>query len=263
MATTAVVTGSARGIGFALADALAARGHRVLLTDLDLAAASAAAERIGRGAWALAQDVSDPGSHDGIAAAASQVGRLAVWVNNAGILDAGNCWEHKPGTAERIVNVNLLGVINGSCAAVRAMGSEGGSILNIASISALSPIPGLALYAASKAAVLSFTTSLQGDLRHAGLPITARALLPDVVNTAMVTEREHDPGAAMLFAGPQPLTPESIAAAGLELLDSHQVLRVVPRYRGVIARSAGLFPAVGLPTTALMRKAGDRRQRKS
>lgn len=261
--TTAVVTGAGRGIGLAIAHVLTERGHRVLLTDIDEEAAAKAAAQVGQGAWSLQQDVRELASHDQVAARAGEVGRLAVWVNNAGVLEAGACWEHEPAVVSRLLDVNLHGAVAGSTAAVRAMAHEGGAILNVASISALSPVPGLALYAATKAAVLSFTTSLEGDLRHAGLPIKAKALLPDVVDTPMVTDRAHDPGAAMLFAGPRPLTPEQVARAGIDLLEERQIFRVVPRYRGLIARSAGAFPALGLPTTAALRRLGDRRQRQA
>ncbi|GAB2977468.1 SDR family NAD(P)-dependent oxidoreductase [Nocardioides montaniterrae] len=261
--TTAVVTGAGRGIGLAVAHRLADRGHRVLVTDVDSDAAAEAAEAIGRGAWSLAQDVRDAASHDEVAAAARAHGRLAVWVNNAGVLEAGDAWSLDDTAITRLLDINLRGAVSGCNAAVRAMRDGGGAILNIASISALTPVPGLALYAASKAAVLSYTTSLQGDLDHAGIPIRARALCPDVVETRMVTERSQDPGAAMLFSGPAPLSPDDVARAGLDLIDSRQVFRVVPRWRGVIARSAGVAPALGLPTTALMRRIGDRRQQHS
>ncbi len=261
MTTIAVVTGAGRGIGLRFAHRLADRGHRVILTDIDGDAARTAAAEVGRDAVGLAQDVRDLASHRDVAERAQDLGRLAVWVNNAGILFAGDAWTHSDEETTAILDVNLRGPIGGSTAAVAAMGARGGAILNVASISALTPVPGLALYAATKAAVLSYTTSLQGDLDHADLPIRVRALCPDVVGTTMVTDRQADPGAAMLFSGPKPLDADGVAAAGLELLDSRQLFRVVPRWRGTLARSVDAAPALGLPVVSLMRRLGDRRQR--
>ncbi|KXP12075.1 short-chain dehydrogenase [Tsukamurella pulmonis] len=261
MTSIAVVTGAGRGIGLRFAHRLADQGHRVILTDVDGDAAARAAAEVGRDAVGIAQDVRDLDSHRRVAEQAQELGRLAVWVNNAGILIAGDCWTHEDDQLTGILDVNLRGPIGGSIAAVDAMGAQGGAILNVASISALTPVPGLALYAATKAAVLSFTTSLEGDLRHAGLPIRARALCPDVVSTAMVTDRSKDPGAAMLFSGPKPLDADGVAAAGLDLLDSRQVFRVVPRWRGAVVRSADAAPSLGLKILAAMRRIGDLRQR--
>lgn len=258
--TIAVVTGAARGIGFALAEQLAARGHRVLLTDVDGEAAQTAADALGRGCWAMAQDVRDLDSHRTVAAAAGERGQVGIWVNNAGVLFAGDAWTHPDAQVETILDVNIRGVIGGSRAAIDAMIPTGGRILNIASISALTPVPGLALYAATKAAVLSFTTSLQGDLDHAGHDIRVRALCPDVVGTRMVSDVAHDSGAAMLFSGPKPIGTAEVAKAGLDLLDSRQLFRVVPRWRGPVARAADLAPSAGLKALALMRTLGDRRQ---
>jgi hypothetical protein len=78
----------------------------------------------------------------------------------------------------------------------------------------------------------------------------------------MVTSRATDPGAAMLFSGPKPLSAGDVADAGLELLESNQIFRVVPRWRGVVARASDAAPSVGLRTLGLMRVLGDRRQRK-
>lgn len=263
MTSSAVVTGAGRGIGLALARRLAAAGHRVVLTDLDGEAAERAASLVGHGAVGVEQDVRDIASHRAVADEAEKLGPVAVWANNAGVLFAGNSWEHPDEELATILEVNVRGVMAGAAAAVNVMGPAGGRILNVASISALTPVPGLALYAATKAAVLSYTTSLQGDLRHAGLPIRVRALCPDVVGTHMVTSRSKDPGAAMLFSGPKPLDEDKVAKAGLALLESRQIFRVLPRWRGVLVRGIDLAPSAGLPTLGVMRKLGDRRQARS
>lgn len=260
MITTAVVTGARRGIGLAFARRLADAGHRVVLTDLDGDAAERAADEIGRGAVGIQQDVRDIASHRKVAEEAGALGDLTRWVNNAGALFAGSAWEHTGEELATILEVNLRGVMAGSTAAIRQMGKSGGVVLNVSSISALTPVPGLALYAATKAAVLSYTTSLQGDLKHAGLPIRARALCPDVVGTTMVTERSKDPGAAMLFSGPKPLREDTVASAGMALMESRQVFRVLPRWRGVLVRSLDAAPSAGLGVLGIMRRLGDRRQ---
>lgn len=260
--TTAVVTGAGRGIGQAIAGRLAAAGHRVLVTDINADSAQRTADEIGCGAWAVRHDVRDPGAHREIAAAALREGRLAVWVNNAGILLTGDAWTHTDDELTSMLEVNVRGTIAGCHAAIEAMHTTGGSVLNIASLSALAPVPGLALYAATKAAVLSYTTSLQGDLDHAGLPIRVRALCPDVVGTEMVSAQATAPGAALLFAGPRPLTPDAVAKAGLELLESRQIFRVLPRWRGLVARSSDIAPAAGIRALAVLRRRGERQQYK-
>lgn len=264
MASTAVVTGAGRGIGLALARQLSQKGYRVVLTDIDGESAQRAAAQVGNGAIGLEQNVRDMASHREVAAEADKLGPLSRWVNNAGILFAGDAWTHSDEQMAAIIEVNIRGAMAGSAAAINAMGSNGGAILNIASISALTPVPGLALYAATKAAVLSYTTSLQGDLKHAGLPIRVRALCPDVVGTQMVSSQAKDPGAALLFAGPKPMKEDDVARAGLDLLESRrQIFRVIPRWRGALVRSVDLAPSAGLETLGLMRKIGDRRQAKN
>jgi NAD(P)-dependent dehydrogenase (short-subunit alcohol dehydrogenase family) len=255
----AVVTGGGRGIGRAFAHRLAATGRQVLITDVEAPSAQAAAEELGC-AW-IQQDVRDVDSHRVVAERAAELGTLRIWINNAGVLIAGESWTHDPGEIARSFEVNVGGVIAGSHAAVLAMSPRGGAILNIASTAGLAPVPGLAVYAATKAAVLSFTTSLQGDLDHARLPIRARALCPDVTATDMVGDVAADPGAAILFAGSRQADANDVARAGLSLLESRQVMRAFPRSAGAIARGSGFLPSVGLRLSASAREAGARRQR--
>lgn len=259
-AAVAVVTGGGRGIGAAIARRLVDDGYRVLITDRDESLARATASEIGPAcAWAC-EDVRDASGHDRVAVRATELGDVRVWVNNAGVLIAGPGWANPPDQVASTLEINVLGTILGSRAAVAVMSPHGGSILNIASMAAHGPVPGLAVYAASKAAVLSFTTSLQGDLDRAGIPIRAHALCPDVVATEMVASRSKDAGAAILFSAAHQLTADQVARAGVRLLASESMVRSIPRMNAALARSTGLLPRLGLRLAAGAQDAGLRRQ---
>ncbi len=258
MPTSAVVTGAARGFGKEIARRLAARGHRVVITDLDADRVRAAAEELG--VTGVVADARVPADHRRAAEAAAALGPVAVWVNNAGVLRAGKAWELTDDEVALHLDVNVLGVVLGSRAAVEAMRARGGHILNIASLSAHGPVPGLAVYAASKAAVLGFTTSLQGDLDLARLPIRAHALCPDAADTALVRNEQGHADTAMLFTQRTLLTPDAVADAAVALLDGRRVVRTLPAVRGGLLRFAQLVPRVSLPVLAQMRKQGDRRR---
>jgi short-subunit dehydrogenase len=255
---TAVVTGGGRGIGLEIARKLSERGYAVLLTARDRDAGRRAAETVGPNAWSVPLDVRDPDAHHTVATEAAGRGPLGVWVNNAGVLTTKKAWEHEPDEIRLLVDTNVVGMISGCLAAVDAMGSDGGKILNVASMSGLGPVPGLSVYAATKAAVVSFTTSLQGDLDLAGRPIRAHALCPDAVATDMVTHRADDPEAAVLFSGKH-LSPEQVAAEAMALISGSRLVQPLPRARGVAMKAAWLFPQTGLRSMGTLRRIGDRR----
>jgi short-subunit dehydrogenase len=254
----AVVTGAARGFGREIARRLLARGHRVVITDVNADAVTVAAEELG--ATAIVADARQATEHRRVAAAAAELGPVKVWVNNAGVLRAGRVWEQPEADIALMVEANFLGVVHGSRAAVDVMRERGGHLLNIASISAHGPVPGLAVYAASKAAVLGFTTSLQGELDLARLPIRAHALCPGPADTALVRDEQESPDSALLFSQRTLLTPDSVADAAVALLDGRRVVRSLPTHRAGLMRTGGLLPRVALPVLALLRTRGDRRR---
>ena len=115
----------------------------------------------------MALDVRDPEAHRAAAAAAAERGRLDVWVNNAGVMRTVKTWEHSDDEVRLMVDANFYGVMWGSRAAVDAMRAAPGGdkhLINIGSLSSLAPVPGLAVYGATKHGVLGFSESLQGDL---------------------------------------------------------------------------------------------------
>lgn len=266
--TVAVVTGAGRGFGREIARRLVARGHRVVVTDLDEGAVTATAAEIG--ATAVAADARVADDHRRVADAARALGPVRVWVNNAGVLRAGKVWEHADDDVELMIDANLLGVVHGSRAAVEVMrgstadAAEGhlinGHLLNIASMSAHGPVPGLAVYAATKAAVLNFSLSLQGDLDLDGVPIRVHALCPDAADTAMVRAEQGHRDTAILFSQTALLTPDAVADAAIALLDGRRMVRSMPPLRAALARTGALLPRIGLPALARMRAQGERRR---
>jgi NAD(P)-dependent dehydrogenase (short-subunit alcohol dehydrogenase family) len=255
----AVVTGAGRGFGRAIALRLASRGYTVLATDVDGPGAAATAEEVS--GFAMELDVRDPEAHRAAAAAAAERGPLEVWVNNAGVMRASAAWEHSDDEVRLTCDVNLLGVIWGSRAAVEAMRSGPGQnkhIVNLASLSSFGPVPGLAVYGATKHAVLGFTGSLQGDLLDAGIPITVHALCPDAADTPLLREHDHEPAAAINWSGPRLLTPEEVADHAVALLDSKRLVRVIPPWRGWGARALAMAGRSGLRAAPLLRRQGDR-----
>jgi NAD(P)-dependent dehydrogenase (short-subunit alcohol dehydrogenase family) len=259
MSSVVVVTGAGRGLGRLIAERFAARGKAVLCTDVDACAAADTARAIGGAAWSMAQDVRDPASHRAVAAAAAGRGRVEVWVNNAGVLVVGPAWENGEAEVRRMVEVNLLGVIWGAQAAVEAMRERGGVIVNIASISSLVPAPGVTVYGATKHAVLGFTTSLQGDLDQAGIPIKVAAICPDAMETDMVKNVAHDDAASILYsAGTRMLRAEDVADEVVEVAARPKLVTVLPRSRAVLVHAFRAFPGLELRVLDRMAKMGRR-----
>lgn len=258
-----MVTGAGRGLGRAIADELAERGAVVAVSDVDPELAERAAHGIGRGAFAAPADVRDPSAVRSVADQAAARGRLAVWVNNAGVLRTGKAWEQDDDAVELMAATNLMGVIHGSRAAVERMrASGGGRILNVASLAALAPAAGYAVYSATKHGVLAFSIALQAELREEGAPIEVRSLCPDGIATDMLRERAHDPHAAMSWSGTRLRSADEVAERALQLLYAGRLVASVPRWRGALARSLALTPRLGIRLTPTLRRIGERNRRR-
>ncbi|MEK6228757.1 MAG: SDR family oxidoreductase [Actinomycetota bacterium] len=261
----AVVTGAGRGFGKEIARRLARRGYAVLVTDIDGDAAAATAEELGGDAFSIAADVRDPDAHRALAAAAVERGRLDVWVNNAGTMRTVKTWEHSDDDVRLMIDVNFYGVIWGSRAAIDAMRAAPGGdkhLINIGSLSSFCPVPGLAVYGASKHGVLGFSESLQGDLAMAGIPITVHCVCPDSSDTRLVRDEEHQDESAIIWSAPKLLSPEEVADRTVALLDGKRLVETIPRWRGRQAKLAGLTPQASLRQTKMMHRMGERKRRK-
>lgn len=264
----ALVTGAGRGLGKEIARLLVERGHLVLVTDVDEAAADATATELGERAVPRVVDVRD---HAQVNAARDDIvaraGRLDVWVNNAGVLMTGPAWEQDDAERRLMFEVNALGTINGTVAAIDAMrgrvGSGGGGhVVNIVSLAGLTAVAGEAVYAASKHAAIGFSLSTMADLRAADIvDIDISCVCPDGIWTPMLHDRLDDPGSALSFSG-KLLQPEDVVEAVRKVLDKPRLVTAVPRWRGVVARVGDAVPSLGLAAVPLVIKQGRRVQRR-
>ncbi len=240
---------------------LASRGFHVMVTDLDGRSAATAAADIGHGAISAELDVRD---HEQVEHLRDflieQVDTLSVWVNNAGVLLTGPAWEQTPEQRRLHLDVNALGTINGTVAAIAAMREQGGHIVNIASLAGITPVPGEAIYAASKHAVIGFSTSTASDLKLAGIDnVRISCLCPDGIWTPMLHDKLADPQAALSFSG-RLLDPGEVVRAVGRALDSPRPVITLPAWRGAMARFGAAFPRLGTAALPLLTAHGRRKQ---
>lgn len=239
----AVVTGAGGGLGAAIVKRLESRGYQALGFDV-----AGDCRRL---------DVTDAEACRSVARAL----RPAVWVNNAGLLGAGDAATQPDCEVEQVVRVNLLGVMNGTRAAVEVMRELGeGRVLNVGSLACWTPVPGEAVYAATKAGVLAFSASLAAELRDT--EVTISVLCPDGMWSPMLHDRLDDPAAALSFTGTRLLQPDEVAAAAIDLLESARFVRTLPRWRGAQTRLIGALPGIGLRGYPVFRRLGLRNQRR-
>ena len=191
----ALITGAARGIGEAFARAYLAEGAQVAVADIDLGRAEAAAIDMGAGAIAVGMDVTRQESIEaGVAEAVRRMGGIDILVNNAALFTAAPLVEIERAEYERVFAVNVAGVLFTMQAVARHMIGTGtrGAIINMASQAGRRGEPLVAVYCASKAAVISLTQSAGLNLIRHG--INVNAIAPGVV------EGEHWDGVDAFFA---------------------------------------------------------------
>lgn len=180
---SALITGAARGIGFAFARAYCEQGAKVAIADIDIKRANQAAKTIGAGAYALELDVTCQSSIEKtIEEVQKQTGEINILVNNAAIFDLAPIVEATRESFEKVFAVNVSGMFFTMQAVARSMIAQGkgGKIINMASQAGRRGEPLVAIYCASKAAVISFTQSAGLNLiKH---DINVNAIAPGVVD---------------------------------------------------------------------------------
>ncbi|MFD8817387.1 SDR family NAD(P)-dependent oxidoreductase [Streptomyces sp. NPDC059627] len=223
-----LVTGAAGGIGAAIAELAIARGHRVMLTDVDEGAVLALDIR-SHADWSGAFD-----------AARARFGTVDVLVNNAGVTHTGHARTLRPQQHRDIVEINLLGTITGVCTAIERMTAQGhGHIITVCSMTSFLPLPGYATYGGTKHALRAFHHSVAIEERDGPLDFTI--VHPPTTRTGMLDQEMADPSAAIAFAE-KSYAPEQIAEAVVDAVTAKPVEVVFPPFAGRFQRIVGVFP---------------------
>ena len=229
------ITGAARGIGRATAQACVRAGMRVAIGDVDLAAAEATAAQIGSGTIAVQLDVRERASvAHFLDEVEARLGPLDVLVNNAGIMPLKPLVDEDDATAHRQVDINVHGVLHGMKEALpRMIARDRGLIVNIASVAGRVGFSGGATYSGTKHFVVGVSEAARAELRGSGVQIIC--VMPAVVRTEL---------ASGLAQGTyiKHVEPEDVAAAIVSALRSPRFEVYVPRMVTPLVKLGAALP---------------------
>jgi short-subunit dehydrogenase len=228
-----VVTGGARGIGRATARALAERGARLAIGDIDGPLAVGCASEVG--GFGAPLDVSSRSSFAAfLGTVADRLGPIDTLVNNAGVLHVGAFLEEDDAWTHRQLDVNLHGVILGMKLVLPEMVARGrGHVINVASTAAKAGIAREAVYSATKHAVLGLSDAVRLELRGTGVELSV--VMPGLVRTELAAGTLDAPGTVVL-------SPEDVAEAIAGTLERPRFEVYVPRAYGAAAAAGALLP---------------------
>ncbi|WP_408896217.1 SDR family oxidoreductase [Nocardioides sp. R1-1] len=249
-----LITGGARGIGLETAKALAARGARVVLTDLDSPALEEAVAAIGTDRCeGIVADVCDLAAMEAaVATTLERFGRLDTVLANAGIASYGSVLAIDPAAFQRTIDINVVGVFNTARASIPALEQSKGYLLVVSSLAAFAAAPGLAAYNASKAGVEHFANALRLEVAHLGIAVGSAHM--SWIDTPLVQDAKSDLPAfrEMLSKLPPPLN----RTTGVEACVKAFVRGVDKRSRHVYC--PGWVRGAGLNRNVINSAAGNR-----
>jgi NAD(P)-dependent dehydrogenase (short-subunit alcohol dehydrogenase family) len=228
------ITGGGRGIGRAIAQALARQGARVAVGDLDRGSAEQTAAELGEPALGLELDVTDHGALIAFLDEIEQrLGPLDVLVNNAGIMPVTPLADESADSIARQLDLNLRAVIHGTQEAMRRMvPRRTGHIVNVSSVAGRSGFPHLATYCATKHGVVGMSEAVRQELRGTGVEVSV--VMPSLVNTELAT--------GLADSRVKMVEPEDVADEVVSALRKPRFDVFVPRSNGPLIQLTSPLP---------------------
>ncbi|MBI1192192.1 MAG: SDR family NAD(P)-dependent oxidoreductase [Bacteroidetes bacterium] len=257
-----VLTGAASGIGLHLAKRFLAEQWRLVALDVRYDALQTALGGMAdkQRLMLLAMDVRHPAAWDAMLdQVEGHFGVPDVMINNAGIIVPGRIQNATPELIDRHIDINLKGVLYSTSLVAARMIRAGvkGHIINVASMAALAPVPGIGAYSASKFGVRAYSLVANQELAEHGIAVTC--VCPDLVDTPMLDTQLDYPEASITFSGPGALSVSRIGAAIFSALKTRPAECIVPAHRGWLAKMASMFPVLMRPLKRSMEAKGQRR----
>lgn len=246
-----LITGAGRGIGAETARALAAKGSKLVLTDVDEAPLKELGRELGDVAVTVVADVRDLAAMEAaVRAGTAAFGGIDLVLANAGISSYGSVLQVDPATFARVLDINVLGVFNTVRAALPSLIERKGYVLIVSSLAAFAACPGLAAYNASKAGVEQFANALRLEVTYQGVGVGSAHMA--WIDTPLVQDAKADLGAfrEMLDVMPGPfgktMTVDKCVDAFVDGLEGRKRKVYVPKWVGFAGRFRGVLnSAVG------------------
>ncbi|MGJ8668056.1 MAG: SDR family NAD(P)-dependent oxidoreductase [Oceanococcus sp.] len=245
---SALITGAASGIGYALCQALWQRGARVYATDINTQGLAKLHESSAGAIQTIALNASDASAMQNLQERiVSEHGALDFQFNNAGIVAGGPFEAMSMDSWHKIVDINLWAVVHGSRLAYAQMKKQGhGHIVNTASTAGMAPVAKSTAYAMTKHAVVGLSTSLREEARPYGVHVSVA--IPGLVDTAIfgqaINLAGHDYAAAMKQVPIKKISPQQAAIAMLKGVENNQQFIVFPLYNKLIVALNRLLPGL-------------------
>lgn len=235
------ITGAGRGIGAETARALAAKGSKLVLTDVDEAPLRELGLELGDAAITVVADVRDlEATQAAVDEGIAKFGGIDLVLANAGISSYGSVLQVDPATFARVLDVNLLGVFHTVRAALPSLIERKGYVLIVSSLAAFAACPGLTAYNASKAGVEQFANALRLEVAHQGVGVGSAHMA--WIDTPLVRDAKADLGAfrEMLDVMPGPfgqtMTVDKCVDAFVDGLEGRKRKVYVPKWVGFAGR---------------------------